>query len=251
MKIINLLSGSKGNCTLVMSGGGNLLIDCGSTYTKIKEQLGKAGLSFGDIGGVLVTHSHIDHVSALPVAMRKNPFLKVYVHKDGARELFERTLAEAELFEDKFEAGGIEVQTYRCHHDASCCNGFRMSDGENTACYVTDTGCVDQKLIDFLKGANKIVIESNHDYRMLVLGKYTAALKRRIAGANGHLSNEQTAYLLERADLAWAKEIVLAHLSENNNLPRLAEQSAKEVLDKLGLTETVRLSVAAQWEVCE
>lgn len=250
MKITTLISGSKGNCALIRANGANILIDCGSSYTRIKSYLNKTGLAINDIDGVLVTHSHGDHVSALPLMSQKNPLIRFFVHRDGAEEFFEKTSVRPTVFDGKMELNGLEIDTYRCHHDTSCCNGYSVSDGRNKICYVTDTGCVDRELMDFLRGAKDIVIESNHDYHMLVFGKYAPSLKKRIAGTNGHLSNEQTAYLLERTDLAWTERIILAHLSENNNLPEAAYECAKQVLEKNGAGR-IKLSVARQWEATE
>jgi len=110
---------------------------------------------------------------------------------------------------------------------------------------------VDEQLIDFLADASILILESNHDYEMLRHGIYSLPLKKRIASQNGHLSNEQTAYLLSRARLETVNQIILAHLSENNNLPEIAYSSAKAVLEKAGYGEKIRLLVAAQWEICE
>jgi phosphoribosyl 1,2-cyclic phosphodiesterase len=250
MKIITLASGSKGNCTLVKARGKNILIDCGSSYTRLSQALNQKGLSFGEIDCIFITHSHDDHISALPMVLKNNPFIEMYAHVEAINEIARAIGRVPQGFDADFDFHGIEISAYKCHHDARCI-GYKLNDGEETACFVTDTGCVDKKLISFLKGASKILIESNHDYDMLVRGGYPPALKKRIAGMNGHLSNEQAAYLLERADLVDTKEIILAHLSENNNTPQLAFQSAFDILRKMGVEKRITLKIAKQWEVCE
>ncbi|MDD4832715.1 MAG: MBL fold metallo-hydrolase [Clostridia bacterium] len=251
MKVKTLISGSKGNCALIKTNNGNILIDCGSSYGRIKTQLKKAETALTDINYILITHSHTDHISALATMAQKNPHIEVFVHRNGAQELYERTGVCANTFDKEFTLGEITVTSYRCHHDASCCTGFKISDGTDSIVYVTDTGCVDEQLIDFLADASILILESNHDYEMLRNGIYSLPLKKRIASQNGHLSNEQTAYLLSRARLETVNQIILAHLSENNNLPEIAYSSAKAVLEKVGYGEKIRLLVAAQWEICE
>lgn len=251
MKIHTLISGSKGNCTLINARNKNILIDCGASYTRIKQQLNEVGYGFGDVDCVFVTHAHTDHIAALPTAKQKNPKLEIFVQRQGADELYERTGIRAKTFERDFCLGAITVETYRCHHDAACCTGYKVCDGEATAVYVTDTGCVDEQLIEFVGGADYLVLESNHDFEMLKNGRYTPMLKKRIAGSNGHLSNEQAAYLIERVSLVGVREIILAHLSENNNLPELAYKSAKSALDKCGYGDKIKLLVAEQWKICE
>lgn len=251
MKVRTLISGSKGNCALISIKNTNILIDCGSSYGRIKSQLKKSGYCLSDIKYILITHAHTDHISALAVLAQKNPQIEIFVHRNGAKELYERTGLNASIFDSGFSLDGFTVETYRCHHDASCCTGFKICDGIDTAVYVTDTGCVDEQLVDFLTDASILIVESNHDFDMLRNGIYSLPLKKRIASQNGHLSNEQTAYLLSRVRLEKVSQIILAHLSENNNLPEIAYSSAKAVLDKAGYGDKIKLLVAAQWEICE
>lgn len=251
MEIQTLYSGSKGNATVLTVNGTHILIDCGGSYARLKSQLNKIGLTPKNINAVIITHSHDDHIKALPAFLLYNSATPVYVSKRGYQSLYEKTYFDLQTFEDDFTLLNIDVKVYYCHHDAPCCNGFRFSDGVNSVVYVTDTGCVDTPLINFCSGCNTLVIESNHDFNMLVNGKYPYQLKKRIAGVNGHLSNDQTCQLLQRILPYGTKNIVLAHLSEQNNTPQLAYDAVNSLLGQMHLSQTVKLVIATQSQISE
>jgi phosphoribosyl 1,2-cyclic phosphodiesterase len=246
---MTLFSGSRGNCALLTTNNTKILIDCGVGYRALTKALRSVNVSPKQINALFITHSHSDHISGLFNFVKYNAAAEVFVHKEGFDELYGKTYWKASTFEENFTYRDIAVSFYRCSHDASCCVGYSFKAEGKLICYVTDTGCVNEKLVDFIKGCDSLVIESNHDYKMLKEGSYPYYLKKRIESGSGHLSNEQTASLLQEILGYGTTKILLAHLSENNNSPLLALNCASGIANKSGVK--VDIFVASQNEISE
>lgn len=244
MELVPLFSGSSGNCTLIRANGTNILIDAGHNCKKIVAALQEVGTDPNDIDAVFITHSHVDHVSGLDVFIRKYPS-RLYATEGTFRGISRRFTKPHTLTPDiivkpgvKFEVTpGVEVTACATPHDAygSCCYKIMCDD---KACMVmTDLGYFTDEIRDTATGVDAILIESNYDRRMLVYGPYPEDLKIRIAGENGHMSNNDCAeamkYLIENG----THKFILGHLSENNNTPDKAEQTVREYLATCSLLE--------------
>ena len=236
LKISPLFSGSKGNCTLIQSDNTNILLDAGYSFRQIQRELESRGLATKDIDAIVISHEHTDHVGALPNWSKCAP-TPVYAPKPIADYVRLRA-AFCEVYEicGSFEIGDVEVDVYECSHDASCCCGYRFSSGESRFACVTDTGRVTDALVDFLAPCPTIMLESNHDEDMLLKGEYSYTLKQRILSDFGHLSNRQAAEVLRRL-IGKTKNVILAHLSENNNTRELAFSSAVNMYAANGVVE--------------
>lgn len=245
-----LFSGSRGNCTLIRCGDVNILLDAGYSYKAIVRELSLRGLNVGDIDAIVITHEHSDHVGALPYFGKASqtliyaPSLIVGCVRDRA------PFCEVREIAGSFDIKGVTVDVYECSHDARACCGYRFSYGGTSFACVTDTGCASDALIEFLSPCAAIMLESNHDVNMLMQGAYPPVLKRRILSDFGHLSNAQTAEVIQKLAHSRVKTIILAHLSEHNNTKELAFASAVEALAASGLTEgrDVTVYVADQYE---
>lgn len=246
---MTLFSGSKGNCALLTTNNTKILIDCGTSYKALTKALKSVNVSPKQINAVFITHSHSDHIAGLFNFVKYNASTEVFVHKKGYGELYGKTFWQANTFEENFLYRDISVSFFPCSHDASCCVGYAFKAENKLICYVTDTGCVSENLINFVKGCDSLVIESNHDYRMLAEGNYPFYLKKRIESSMGHLSNEQTASLIQAILGYGTTKILLAHLSENNNNPNLALKCACSAAEKTGVK--VDIFVASQNEISE
>jgi phosphoribosyl 1,2-cyclic phosphodiesterase len=253
MRFSNKYSGSSGNLTLVDDGKTRLLIDCGGGIRSMKSALKKDGLSVCDIDGVLITHEHTDHVSALEPFLRANKKAKIYVHQKGFKALSLR-LPQAEErfvpFDAPFFADGYFVEFYECSHDASFCCGYKVTEESGVSiATVTDTGKTDKQLISFFKGCHTVLIESNHDEVMLKQGNYPYPLKRRILGETGHLSNAQAAEVLALLPDINVRNVFLGHLSLENNTEEIAFSTALSSLGSVGAKEgkDINLYVARQF----
>ena len=231
-KICSLYSGSKGNCTFISAGGANILIDAGKSARALCRALSDIGVDVDDIDAIFITHEHSDHVSALQALSHKHSVpIHILLHSaEVFRGLFDEKLClNLRLYEgNSFETTvkGLAVKAFPTPHDSRAAVGYRLSFEENgeqiPIAVATDTGHVTDVMLENLSGCYAVVIESNHDEEMLENGPYPYDLKRRIAGGRGHLSNADCATLASQLYESGTKHIMLAHLSEENNLPELA-----------------------------
>ena len=249
VKLTSLYSGSHGNCTLIQSGHCNILIDAGFTYSVLKRYLASAGLTPSDINAIVITHEHSDHVGALSVWKQHND-TPIYAHRICAPSVECKCgISDICRFDDSFSVGDVKVDFIKCSHDASYCCGYRFSDGDSIVASVTDVGVVTEELENFLMPCSIVQIESNHDEDMLTRGTYPYRLKQRILSEYGHLSNRQTSQLIEKLLDGNVRDIVLAHISENNNTNELAFAEAMKAFKNKNVEEgkNVRLHLALQY----
>ena len=249
VKVSPLFSGSKGNCTLVQSDSVNILLDAGFNYKAILRALAERNLSPRDVTAIVVSHEHTDHVAALSY-WGKSCSTPIYAPAPIADYLRQRVyFCEVIEIDGSFAIGDVAVDVYECRHDARACCGYRFSSGNSAFACVTDTGCYDDELIDFLSPCKAIMLESNHDENMLIKGEYSYVLKQRILSDFGHLSNAQTAEVVQKLGVSGVKTIILAHLSEKNNTKELAFNATVSALAACGLVEgkDVNVYVADQY----
>ncbi|WP_020676285.1 MBL fold metallo-hydrolase [Geopsychrobacter electrodiphilus] len=226
MRVCLLASGSRGNATLIESDGCHLLIDAGLSAREIDRRLREIGLSADDLDALLVTHEHHDHVSGIgPLARRHK--IPVYIVPETAAAISRLgSIADIRYITagQRFTHAGLEISSFSTTHDAVDPIGFTIDSREGRIGYATDLGLSTRLVVDRLEGSRILVLESNHDEQMLLDGPYPWHLKQRIQGRHGHLSNRSAAELLQR--LAWdgLEAVFLAHLSEENNHPELAQQ---------------------------
>ena len=249
LKISPLFSGSRGNCALVQSDKRNILLDAGYHYKQIVARLAEFGLAPADVNAIVITHEHSDHISALPYLTR-GLNVQVYAPTAICDYVSQRTYCtDITPVSGSFNIGDVTVDVYNCSHDARACVGYRFTVNGESVASVTDTGCVNTLLTDFLSPCKGIMLESNHDVDMLKNGVYPYPLKQRILSNFGHLSNDQTAEVIARLKGSNVKHIMLAHLSEENNTKEIAFNSAVHALNAVGLVEgkDIKIYVADQY----
>ena len=250
MRVCTLSSGSSGNCVLLSGGGVHILVDCGISCKRIGEELKELGLSPTDVSGIFITHEHSDHIGGLATLVKKFA-LPVYTAPGTALELRRRiafplgVLREVEPGE-RVTLGGLEGVGFPISHDAAQPMGFTFSDGEKRAAVCTDLGYVPPELVEAVAGCGLVVCEANHDVDWLLSGPYPYALKRRILGDKGHLSNEAGAGLALECARRGTGTVVLAHLSAENNTPARAMAAAETAFRGAGMEpgKDVKLAVA-------
>ena len=234
MQITVFASGSSGNCLLVSADSTNLLIDAGISMRRVQSGLAQIGHSMQDIGGVLITHEHSDHISGLRM-LAKYHHTPVYAPRTVANRLrgmlpeIEEDLHVIPVGES-FGLGGLSVRAFHTPHDTDESVGYRV-EGTGVFALATDMGCVTEEVFASLRGADTVLIESNHDEEMLRYGPYPVYLKRRILSDHGHLSNENCAKLARMLAESGTMRIVLGHLSRENNRPELALAAARAALE--------------------
>ncbi|MBN1141047.1 MAG: MBL fold metallo-hydrolase [Deltaproteobacteria bacterium] len=232
MRVCLLASGSKGNSLFVEAGGRRILIDAGLSCREMTGRLDQLGVRPEQIDALFVTHEHVDHIRGLlPFASRYET--PVYCHPltRGGIPFWER-LKTWEKFgpEAGVKLGEVKVQGFPITHDAAAPLGFILDTPEGKVGIATDLGLATRLVAERLKACRVLVLESNHDEAMLRDGPYPWFLKQRIRSRHGHLSNEASSQLLEY--LLWEnlEAVFLAHLSQENNTPGLAEAAAGRVL---------------------
>ena len=231
IRIISLYSGSTGNSFAICAPCGTLLIDAGKNAKRLCSALCEVGINVDDIGAILVTHEHTDHVSALPVFLKKHP-VPVHIAYGCAYKLMPHPSVESLLHMHppihEECICGMQVTSFPTPHDSRASVGYRIEipdEGGNIVYrigYATDIGYVTPEIEVALTGCDAVILESNHDYDMLMTGPYPYDLKKRIASRRGHLSNPDSAALAARLCAKGTKKLMLAHLSQENNAPDLA-----------------------------
>ena len=247
-KVTMLASGSKGNSALISTGKQNFLIDMGISCRMLTSRLSEVGLCVEDLDAIFLTHEHTDHVKGL------GTFTKKYAVPIYSSELTWRAILTKDpkierrncrIIGSTLRCGEVEVNSFEIPHDAVDPHGYVLKCNGSKCAYITDTGFVTEAVRQAAADADTLILEANHDVEMLKNGIYPPHLKQRILSTRGHLSNESAGYLL--ANLSRIPEnIILAHLSQENNLPRLALDTVRNILSEASLFNDVRIFVAAQ-----
>jgi len=243
IRFISLGSGSKGNATLIYDETTLFQIDMGVPFIRVKEGLKTIGRKKEDIQAILITHEHTDHVGTLPVEKGVPVFAS------------EGTLPHPNTIlikEKPFRLGDFEILPFSVSHDAANPIGFLIKQGNESLVYVTDTGYLPDDDLSLMKGATYYIIESNHDYKMLLHSHRPASLKHWIHSDVGHLSNSDSAhYLVDLID-SNTKGIYLAHLSEECNTPECAYDTYVATFEKEGIYfPKEKIVCLKQWENIE
>ncbi len=234
MKFIVLSSGSKGNTTYIECGNTKILIDLGNNCKYVVNKLKGIGVDAKDIDGILITHTHVDHIKGLKVFLNKYN-TKVYLTKLMISELNYITNYQP-ITLGSFSIKDFTIEVIKTSHDANDSVGYIIKGEGRTIVYITDTGYINEKYFKILTNADAYILESNHDIEMLSNGRYPFHLRQRILGDKGHISNYDCSRYLSEFLGDKTKCIVLAHLSEENNTPKLAYDALMERLKEDGKT---------------
>jgi phosphoribosyl 1,2-cyclic phosphodiesterase len=274
VKLTILGSGSGGNCAYVETAEARILVDAGFSPRQIRQRLAGIGRAPENLTAILITHEHTDHISGLlgladrfqiPVfcnrgtqdaalwsfktkwSGKKTPALN---GRDAGDTL--KSKIDWQIFStgDRFELNDLLVETFSVPHDAQDPVGFLLRTATGNIGFVTDLGHMTRLVIERLRPANALVLESNHDVKMLQDCPHRSwALKQRILGRHGHLSNEAAAEAVAQIMSADLRHLYLAHLSRECNRPELAHHVMAEQLHHIGATH-VQLQLTAQDVSC-
>lgn len=242
MEIYILASGSKGNATIVKNKNDLLLIDMGITLTRLREELKSINQAIDDIGAVLFTHEHSDHISGAGFFEEEI----LFATKGTLKNLKHNVLLPYKTI----SILGFTIMPLLISHDANMPVGFIIETKEEKLIYMTDTGLISEKNLNLMKNATYYIIESNHNIKMLLKTNRPADLKHRILSDIGHLSNEDSALYMSEVIGEETKEIILAHLSEEANNPEVAISTYERILRKKSINlNNIRLQYAKQWSM--
>jgi phosphoribosyl 1,2-cyclic phosphodiesterase len=249
MKISVLSSGSDGNSSIIQSHGASILIDAGISAKRLLERMSSAGADPASVTGLIITHDHDDHISSAGTIARKLK-IPVFIHRENycaKTSLFDK--CEIRFIENEFSIGDFTVIPFPISHDGTANYAFSILCGGKKISHLTDIGVITTIVRHRIKDSDLIVIESNHDLKMLHDGPYPWYLKQRIAGNRGHLSNESAGSLISELEPSVLKNVILAHLSKENNDPGLAYESMIRAKELNGMS--FRLFVASQKSATE
>jgi len=236
VSVQSLGSGSAGNAFLIQRGDLLLLLDCGVGIRMIRSALSARNRRLDQIDAIVLTHEHIDHVRTIPqVIDAKTPVIATQGTFDRLRiaDPHWRPIAASR----PIEIAGVRIWALPVDHDANEPCGYLIEMPETTITIITDLGSWHERLAGAVAASELVILEANHDEEMLRRGPYPPHLKRRVGSAVGHLSNRDCGMAL--AGIAKggrsAPEVWLAHLSETNNRPALAESTVRDALARSDL----------------
>ena len=238
-----LCSGSSGNASYLEAGGHRVLIDAGVSAKRITELLDQIRVDVSEIDAIFVTHEHTDHVNGIGVLTKKYR-IPLYINAEcfnavpvSIREKIPAACVRVFDPDHAFSLHGLQVLPFSTPHDAAHPVGYSFT-SEGCKCTVmTDIGHVSERMLSVAEGSDILLIEANHDVDMLLAGGYPYMLKQRILSRNGHLCNEDCARTLVELYGRGVRNVILGHLSAENNTPELAKVTVESMLRDAGIRD--------------
>lgn len=245
LKFCSLYSGSTGNSLYVESNNAKILVDSGVSAKKVEDGLNLIGVDINDINAILVTHEHSDHVQSLGTISKKYN-IPVFANKEtwnympNQKDKISQNNIRFYNANENFEIGDFVIHPFNIPHDAANPCGFSFSCNNEKFSIATDLGHITTNVMDCLEGSSFLMLEANYDPEVLKCSKYPYLLKTRISGPNGHLSNNLAGETIAKLINSGLENVILGHLSKENNFPELAYNT---VLEKLHMNNYDKTSV--------
>ena len=248
-----LASGSSGNATFVEAGGLRFLIDGGLSCRRLCQLLCAIEINPATIDGIFITHEQTDHIAGVPVFSKKYN-VPVYLNEETYLAMEEKgypiqpqnlRIIRPDL---PFYVKSVRIHPFSTPHDAVRSMGYVLSCDQGRCGVMTDIGHVTDGMLDLLADCDILLLESNHDVDMLKSGPYPFHLKRRILSKTGHLSNDDCGLALIKLFGRGVRNVILGHLSKENNTPELALVTVRSILEENGLLEAMHVEVAKRDE---
>ena len=238
-RIYPLFSSSKGNSTFIGDKNSGILIDAGVSFKRLSEAFQRSGLVFSAVKGIFITHSHSDHVKGLKLLTKKTG-IPVFGQRETLEELLRDELIspQSEVYELDSSAvsADMEISCFDTPHDTVRSCGYKIKTSDGRTCAVcTDLGYITETVNQNISGCNLVLLESNYDEKLLEKGPYPYYLKERIRSKHGHLSNTDCAKQSAELIRSGTTQIILGHLSQENNTPYTADKTVEK-----GLAEFIR-----------
>lgn len=241
MKFCSLYSGSSGNCLYLEDKNVKILIDAGLSGKKIESALKEMHIQPEEIDAILVSHDHQDHIKGAGVISRRYN-IPIYANEGtwsvaakGLGKISEENIKVFKTEECVF-IDDLCIFPFEINHDAKEPVGFTLENTKKKISIVTDTGIITEDILGKIMDSDLVIIESNHDIEMVKVGRYPYYLKRRVLSNRGHLSNDDAAKTILNLVEHGLKNVLLAHLSEENNFPELAFETTRSLLSENNIT---------------
>lgn len=237
MNFTLLASGSSGNSCIVEENNTKIMIDCGTQKAYFTSAMQSASVSLDQIDALFITHGHTDHISRLKTVKQLKSYGTFMVDKNEHTMI---TTNESIVIKD------LKITSIPLSHDFPKTVGYIIESNYEKLIYITDTGYINERYLPLLQHADFIVMESNHDPKMLMQTNRPYSLKQRILSSTGHLSNQDSAQTLANLNLEKTKQIVLAHLSQEANDETLALDILNDMLRQIRVDVANKKIVAAR-----
>ena len=248
MRAVNLSSGSDGNLTYIESDNAKILVDIGLSCKEVEKRLSLLNLTGKDIDAIFITHEHADHIKGLDVFASKFN-TKIFAHASGWPAIDSKlTRVKQEqkwsFTSRPFVFKDLKITAFNLPHDSACCVGYSFESDNKKISILTDCGKLDNQILEIISASQLIYLESNHNIKMLKENpNYSPLLKRRILSNYGHLSNDACAAAIKYLVKTGVKQIVLSHLSRENNSPEIAYSDVTNYLKDFGIIEGVNIKI--------
>ncbi len=250
LKFCSLYSGSSGNSLFVQSNNTKILIDCGQSAKKIETALTNIDVDISNIDAILVTHEHSDHIQSLGTISKKYDipvFANFETWEAMPNQKTKVSSNNIKIFENdnEFQIGNLQIMPFSTPHDAANPCGFSICNSSKKISIATDLGHIDNNIFSNIKDSKFMLLEANYEPEILKVSRYPYMLKQRIAGPHGHLSNIEAGQTISHLFGKELKEVMLGHLSKENNFPEMAYKTVAEELIHNNIdTNDIKISVA-------
>lgn len=257
LKFCSLYSGSSGNSSLIQSENINILVDAGVSGKKTVDALASINVGIESISAILITHEHSDHTQSIATLSKKYN-IPIYANKKTWEAMSDKKskILENNIFyfnnNKPFILNDLTIFPFDIPHDAANPCGFSISDSDSKVSIATDIGHMTDSILNNLKDSNFVLLESNYEPDVLKCSSYPFRLKQRIASPIGHLSNIEAGKTINYLSNNGVKNIMIGHLSNENNFPELAYKSVLEQIDdkNLNLNVASRFNPSPLFDVC-
>lgn len=233
LKFCSLYSGSSGNCQYIKTENTTILVDAGLSGKKIQQEIMNIGEDPKKIDALFITHEHSDHIQGAGIISRR---FDVPIYANAKTwEAMSSAIGEIKshnirIMDDIVEVGDLAVRSFDISHDAAHPVGYNIFYNNKKISLVTDTGCVNDNITTSIMDSDLLLVESNHDEDMVLIGPYPWPLKRRVLGEFGHMSNDTAGHLISKVVKRGTEIVLLGHLSKENNFPQLAYKTVENIL---------------------
>lgn len=250
MRICNLSSGSKGNCTYIESEKGKILLDIGVNAKYVELCLERLNVLPENIDAILITHEHSDHIKGVSVFARKYN-ISIYCERalfDVLNLQLNNCSHLIHNFDTDFFIKDMHIVPVELSHDSTACCGYKIIENDAVASFITDTGYCSDEVFEVIKSSAIVYLESNYDEQMLFACMYPTFLKKRIMSNKGHLSNLDCAKVIEKLTSTGTRLVVLSHISENSNTPALAFNTVKNYLESKNIVVNEHIKIGLTYQ---
>jgi phosphoribosyl 1,2-cyclic phosphodiesterase len=233
LKFCSLYSGSSGNCQYIKSQNATIIVDAGLSGKRIQGEIANIGEDPNKIDAIFITHEHVDHIQGAGIMSRRLN-IPIYANEKTweAMSLCIGNIKShnIKILDDCTQIGDLTIKPFDISHDAAHPVGFNIFYKNKKISLVTDTGRANGTIITSIADSDLLLVESNHDEDMVIIGPYPWPLKRRVLGEYGHMSNEAAGRLIAEVIRKGTEIVLLGHLSRENNFPELAYKTVESIL---------------------